>query len=428
MSKEKEHWNTIRRAMLLYDEYIEAQLKYHPMNRMGGQYGPDVSDRGKESYKSVKKALQSNVNFLHNLVRETNPGVPALDPHEGEPVPLRYMDKVDAVLHSIYREWSLEGAGDRAHFDLLVKTLREVVPVDGKFFRKNVLVPGCGLGRLAVEICRYGYNVQMNEYSVFMLLANSFIVNGSFSSFQSDRPTIYPWLTSSSNVISYDDIEKGIIIPDVTCNDLLCDSPCHEHYIEPDEHEIPSNGIPDLGYRLPRLSMKAGDFVTVYGASDNHQKWDAIVTCFFIDTAPNILTYIRVIKDLLIPGGTWINFGPLLYHWEVDSDETGDDRYNHNVSLPWEEIEYQLKHNGFILGKNEWHDAEYAQRPNSMLKTTYRCKFFTAQTLTQSNVEDSGDKDDIDKKSCDLEVKMKHNFDSINNETEQSSSMKRVKR
>lgn len=38
-------------------------------------------------------------------------------------------------------------------------------------------------------------------------------------------------------------------------------------------------------------------------------QWDAIVTCFFIDTAPNVFEYIETIYRLLRPGGYWINLG-----------------------------------------------------------------------------------------------------------------------
>lgn len=44
-------------------------------------------------------------------------------------------------------------------------------------------------------------------------------------------------------------------------------------------------------------------------------EWDAICTCFFIDTAHNIIEYIETIYHILKPGGIWINLGPLLYHY-----------------------------------------------------------------------------------------------------------------
>lgn len=70
--------------------------------------------------------------------------------------------------------------------------------------------------------------------------------------------------------------------------------------------------------------------------------WDAVVTCFFLDTAHNIVEYIKIISKILKDGGVssqlpsssvkyillqkkiiidlfgwqvWINLGPLLYHF-----------------------------------------------------------------------------------------------------------------
>lgn len=37
--------------------------------------------------------------------------------------------------------------------------------------------------------------------------------------------------------------------------------------------------------------------------------WDAVCTCFFMDTAKDIIAYIETIWNTLKPGGVWINFG-----------------------------------------------------------------------------------------------------------------------
>lgn len=39
------------------------------------------------------------------------------------------------------------------------------------------------------------------------------------------------------------------------------------------------------------------------------ETWDSIVTCFFIDTARNIVEYLERIHRMLKKGGTWINCG-----------------------------------------------------------------------------------------------------------------------
>lgn len=50
--------------------------------------------------------------------------------------------------------------------------------------------------------------------------------------------------------------------------------------------------------RLNRFSMCAGDFIQSLG--NDCEKWDAIVTVFFVDTAANILDYIDTIHRLTL--------------------------------------------------------------------------------------------------------------------------------
>lgn len=42
------------------------------------------------------------------------------------------------------------------------------------------------------------------------------------------------------------------------------------------------------------------------------ESWDCVATCFFIDTAHNVLEYMETIWKILKPGGVWINLG----EWE----------------------------------------------------------------------------------------------------------------
>ena len=56
-----------------------------------------------------------------------------------------------------------------------------------------------------------------------------------------------------------------------------------------------------------------------------------MATIFFIDTAHNIIEYIKTIYNILKEDGVWINIGPLLYHYADMSDEV-------SIELSWEEI------------------------------------------------------------------------------------------
>ena len=57
------------------------------------------------------------------------------------------------------------------------------------------------------------------------------------------------------------------------------------------------------------FSMVAGEFIEVYDAQI--KAWDSIVTCFFIDTAHNVMDYLVTINKILKIGGLWANIGPL---------------------------------------------------------------------------------------------------------------------
>ena len=47
---------------------------------------------------------------------------------------------------------------------------------------------------------------------------------------------------------------------------------------------------------------------------DTNHLVDAVVTCFFIDTATNIYDWVALTHDIVAPGGVWINVGPLQWH------------------------------------------------------------------------------------------------------------------
>lgn len=66
------------------------------------------------------------------------------------------------------------------------------------------------------------------------------------------------------------------------------------------------------------------------------------MTCFFIDTAKNILEYLEVLYNTLKPNGIWINLGPLTYHYTGVNGEI-------SIELSWEEIFYAMEQMGFEI-------------------------------------------------------------------------------
>ncbi|XP_055489035.1 carnosine N-methyltransferase isoform X2 [Leucoraja erinacea] len=204
----------------------------------------------------------------------------------------------------------------------------------------NILVPGAGLGRLAWEIARLGYSCQGNEWSLYMLFCSHFILNRCSGV---NTMAIYPWIHQFSNNKRSADQIRPVYFPDV------------------DSHSLPS---------YANFSMTAGDFQEIYTEPNS---WDCVATCFFIDTAHNVVDYIETIWKILKLGGIWINLGPLLYHFENMANEK-------SIELSYEDIRHCILEYGFNLEveKNSV-PSTYTENDQSMLKFLYDCVFFVAR-------------------------------------------------
>jgi carnosine N-methyltransferase len=131
------------------------------------------------------------------------------------------------------------------------------------------------------------------------------------------------------------------------------------------------------------FSMVAGEFLEVYGDQTGIYKlshflvsfiieeWDAVATCFFLDTAKNIIDYIHTIHRILRKSGIWINFGPLLFHFEDDGKEP-------SIEISLEEVLDIVKNFGFEIRERRMIVTTYTNNPGSMLTYTYKCSFFVA--------------------------------------------------
>lgn len=203
------------------------------------------------------------------------------------------LEKARSTIRQFYRDWSQEGAAERAVcFDRVIPVLKEarsLMPSPPM----NVLVPGAGLGRLVFELTLNGFNVEGNEISYHQLLASSFILN---SCPQAKAHTLYPWVHGFSNHRTRSNHLQAVYVPDIHVGSAI-------------ESKI-------LGVPPGEMNMAAADFISLYGDEDHRNCYDAVVAIFFLDTAPNVLRYLEVIKNCLKPGGLLVNFGPLLWHFE----------------------------------------------------------------------------------------------------------------
>ncbi|KAH0472880.1 MAG: uncharacterized protein KVP18_004700 [Porospora cf. gigantea A] len=259
---------------------------------------------------------------------------------------LEKYSRVQSTLRQFVRDWADEGEKERAMcYGPLIRDLEEYVPIE-RFRQEHgrrpvVVCPGSGLGRLPFESVRRGYSTQGNEFSHLMLFGADLILNHALPEYEL---SICPYVLATCNRKSHDDHLVPIRIPNV----------------------CPAKHIPraeDCSF-----SMFAGEFVEVY--QNSIKEIDVVLTSFFLDTAKNIIVYIRTIAKIIRPGGLWANNGPLLYHF---ADTIGE----FSVELSWEEIRpiislfFDIQHEEFLL-------ATYTSQPRSMMHTVYDCVHFAA--------------------------------------------------
>ncbi|TIB17453.1 hypothetical protein E3P77_00164 [Wallemia ichthyophaga] len=269
--------------------------------------------------------------------------------HPEKPTPTQ-MEKLLSTLKQFVRDWSSDGEKERSSsYGPILDTLEKKFGNLSKEQRlqTKILVPGAGLARLAFDIARMGFSSQGNEFSYFMLLASFFILNRTT---ERNEHTLFPFAHSSSNHPSAASQLRCITVPDVLPLD----------YLRGPESDF---------------SLVAGEFLEIYGGDDEKEQWDVVVTCFYLDTAKNIIDYIKTISHVLRPGGQFINLGPLLYHFE--SNEDGEP----SIELTLEELKALLPKCGFRLDEERMIDTTYTNNPNSMLQYTYKACFWTATKL-----------------------------------------------
>ncbi|XP_018615531.1 carnosine N-methyltransferase isoform X1 [Scleropages formosus] len=252
------------------------------------------------------------------------------------------MDKLKSTIKQFVRDWSEAGKAERdACYQPLITEILKLFPREKcEASKVRILVPGAGLGRLAWEIARLGYACQGNEWSFFMLFSSNFVLNRCD---EVNSMTLYPWIHQfSNNKRSLDQI-RPIKFPDVN------------------PQSLPANSD---------FSMVAGDFLEVYTEPNT---WDCVTTCFFIDTAHNVIDYIETIWNILKPGGAWINLGPLLYHFENMANEL-------SIELSYEDVKAAILQYGFQMEvERDSVPTTYTENDQSMLKYLYDCVFFVAR-------------------------------------------------
>ena len=356
-AKDPEEYRHLRSIVSAFFNYqIDSLRDVSRMERdfksIGEKYIKRLSFNYTERIEKLKKAIWQNYSFLLKIADPYKNMFKLFKASSGEvlmePLIVEGKDiiKMRSTLRLFIRDWAIEGIDERT------STYKPILNELQLFFKDrpkkdfelgiNVLVPGAGLGRLMYEIAKLGFKSQGNEFSYYMLLCSNYIFNNTT---KENEFVIQPLIHSFSNIYNEDDPFKKIMIPDENLAEELSKT--------------------DTG----EMSMVAGEFCRVY--KDKINFFDSIVTCYFIDTANNIIEYIETIHNILKVGGLWINFGPLLYHYTDNENEV-------SIELSWNEVKKIIIGFGFEFKKEDEVHTTYSANKDSMTQRIYKCAFFTA--------------------------------------------------
>lgn len=350
---EMEHLNRIYASFDYYQRWQFDRIKrkeghYEMLPAAMKKLIPNFS----EKFKRMRECVSENQKFLRLMTE--HPLAPAQVRAKGRSdTPSNFnMDKVRSTLKQCVRDWGEEGEAEREGcYGPILDTLRKLYPTMEDRQGKRVLNPGCGLGRLTWEVARMGFSAQGNEFSYFMLLCSNIIIN----QLSKDAITIYPYIDQVTNQWSFEKQARGINIPHIDPNAAYNNNDCD-------------------------YSICAGDFVEIY---KDPEDFDVIVSCFFLDTAKNVLEYLKVISHILKPGGYLVNLGPLLYHFE----DSGSDP---SIELCYEELKNVLPHFGLQMIMEEKHlKGTYTRNRDSMLRMHYECVLFVCKKIN-TNIPPGG--------------------------------------
>ena len=319
----------------IISDYTSIDKKY--LSKMTYDYNIRV--------KRLENAIDENQAFLSEICKKYQPDPVFLKNYnEKELDDLSYNEYSTlnyAVFMYISRDWTTNRKKERQeHYSPIIEAVKKYIPSQSK-----ILLPGAALLRLGYELAKLGYNIDANDYNFLNVILCDYLFNYSKMNQFSFRPLI----RSFSNYLSEDDVFRKFSFPD-------------------DNIDLKGKG---------KLTMAAGDFTKIYNDKENY--YDCVITCFFIDTAKNVIEYIEVIEKVLKKGGIWINFGPLSYHWVgIQNIPT--------IELPYDKLKEVVINYGFdYIHEEKNKTVIYCEIEDFMKNDVFNCVFFIAKKKIKFN-------------------------------------------
>ena len=323
----------------LYQNRYQIDLLKKDFSSLNKKYLEKMSYDYKTRIKRLEEAQNQNQIFLKEIAKKYKPDSSFLkNIDEKDIANTAYNESTTlnwAVFMYISRDWTAERKDERE------KSYIPIINMVQKFLKPgtNILIPGAGLLRLGYELSKFGYNIDANDYYFYNVILCDYIFNYS----KKNQFCFQPLIRSFSNFLTEDDVFRKFSFPDEDIN-------------------LDGKG---------KMKMLCGDFTKLYDDVSNY--YDCVITCFFIDTAKNVIEYIEIIERVLKKGGIWINFGPLSYHW------IGYENIP-SIELPYDILKQVIQNYGFeFLNEETNKTVIYCEMENSMKNDVFNCVFFTAR-------------------------------------------------
>ena len=323
----------------LYQNRYQIELLKKDFSSLDKKYLDKMSYDYKTRIKRLEEAQNQNQIFLKEIAKKYKPDSSFLkNIDEKDIANTAYNESTTlnwAVFMYISRDWTAERKDERE------KSYIPIINMVQKFLKpgSNILIPGAGLLRLGYELSKFGYNIDANDYYFYNVILCDYIFNYS----KKNQFCFQPLIRSFSNFLTEDDVFRKFSFPDEDIN-------------------LDGKG---------KMKMLCGDFTKLYDDVSNY--YDCVITCFFIDTAKNVIEYIEIIERVLKKGGIWINFGPLSYHW------IGYENIP-SIELPYDILKQVIQNYGFeFLNEETNKTVIYCEMENSMKNDVFNCVFFTAR-------------------------------------------------
>jgi carnosine N-methyltransferase len=331
------------------DNLSDVQQMEKNLEKINSKYPyPKYSFNYKERINRLKSAIELNQQFLNELIKIYNlPESYYKDIDKDELINSRFFEQKFMTNVFIYtvRDWTEERRQERIdNYNDIINDVIKYLPKDKKEKDKErykILIPGCALNRLGYELAKNGYDVEGNDYLFLNGIFSDYIFNKSKKNNNSIEPFIYTF----KNFLNEDDAFKKFSFPNIDIN------------------------LKDKD-KFGKMKMVVGDFIAIYNNIKDF--YDCVITCFFIDTAENVIEYIDIIYNVLKKGGIWINFGPLSYHFSNFPDRLC-------IELPYDKLKEVIINYKFEYIFENFKDTYFGYMDNHMKNEIFKCIYFVVQ-------------------------------------------------